>query len=372
MLSQVNKIFPESGLYRDDGAGVVRMTGPQITKLVKKLHKIFNEEGLKITVEANLKVIDYLDFEMNLDTGTVKPWRKPNSTPKYINVSSCHPQSNIKSLPGMVQARLSSLSSSSKQFEEVVDPYNEALETAGYKDIKLKYQEPKQSKRKRSRVVTWFNPPFSTCVSTNITKIFNNLINKHFQKGTLLGNLFNKNNCKLSYSTMPNLNQIISGHNKKLLRKSLPQQVVKSCSCSAKNKPNCPLDEKCLTMDIVYEAKVNAVNKEEKFYLGMSATTFKERHSNHKSDFKLSYRRGATKLAGYIWKLKDEGITDYSVAFKIKEPAPSYTTTAGKCRLCLTEKLLIMQCDKNKYLNQNTEILAKCRHKNKYMLSNLK
>ena len=122
----------------------------------------------------------------------------------------------------------------------------------------------------------------------------------------------------------------------------------------------------------MYEAKVSAVNRNEKLYLGLTATTFKERHSNHKSDFKLSSRRYSTKLSGYIWELKEDGIKDYSISFKIKQPAPSYTNIAGKCRLCLTEKLLIMQSDPRIYLNQNTEILAKCRHKNKYMLSNLK
>ena len=371
LLSLVTKVFPDSGLYRDDGAGVVRLSGPQTTKLVKKLHKIFNDEGLKITVEANLKVVDYLDFAMNLETGTVKPWRKPNSRPKYINVSSCHPSSNIKSLPGMVQSRLSSLSSTAKEFEEVVDPYKEALEAAGYNNVKLEYQEPKQTKRRRARVVTWFNPPFSNTVSTNLTRTFNKLISIHFKKDTLLGKLFNKNNCKLSYSTMPNLNQIISGHNKKLLKKNKPEQSEKSCNCRG-GVETCPIEGKCLTKDIVYEAKVNAVNKEDKLYLGISATTFKERHGNHKSDFKLSSRRTATKLAVYIWQLKEEGILDYNISFKIKQHAPSYTTTARKCRLCLTEKLLIMQSDPKIYLNTNTEILAKCRHKNKFMLSSLK
>ena len=271
----------------------------------------------------------------------------------------------------MIQTRLSSLSSSAREFEDVVDPYNEALEAAGYSNVKLKYEEPKQSKRKRSRVVTWFNPPFSTTVSTNISKIFNNLVNKHFKKDSLLGRLFNKNNCKLSYSTMPNLNQIISGHNKKVLRNNKPQEIEKPCNCNGGVK-NCPIEGNCLKKDIVYEAKVNTENKEDKLYLGISATTFKERHRNHKSDFKLISRRTATKLSGYVWSLKDEGITDYSVSFKVKQPAPSYTTMAGKCRLCLTEKLLIMQADPKIYLNQNTEILAKCRHKNKYMLSNIK
>ena len=31
LLSLVNKVFPDSGLYRDDGVGVVRMSGPQST-----------------------------------------------------------------------------------------------------------------------------------------------------------------------------------------------------------------------------------------------------------------------------------------------------------------------------------------------------
>ena len=66
LLSLVNKVIPDSGLYRDDGAGVVRLTGPQTTKLIKKLHKIFNDEGLKITVEANLKVIDYQDPSISI------------------------------------------------------------------------------------------------------------------------------------------------------------------------------------------------------------------------------------------------------------------------------------------------------------------
>ena len=53
-----------------------------------------------------------------------------------------------------------------------------------------------------------------------------------------------------------------------------PQQIEKSCSCTAKNKPNCPLNEKCLTMNIVYEDHVIAANNSKKFYLGISATTF--------------------------------------------------------------------------------------------------
>ena len=74
LLSKVTKILPESGLYRDDGAGLTKATGPQVSRLEKKLHKAFKDEGLKITTEVNIKKIDFLDFEMCLNTGTLGPY----------------------------------------------------------------------------------------------------------------------------------------------------------------------------------------------------------------------------------------------------------------------------------------------------------
>ena len=101
----------------------------------------------------------------------------------------------------------------------------------------------------------------------------------------------------------------------------------------------------------------------------MYISTFKKRHSNHKSDFKISSRRKATKLSGYIWELKDKNVQP-TIKFQIKEHAKSYHPAAGRCLLCLTEKLRIMQVPPDIYLNQRTELLAKCRHRNKYLLSN--
>ena len=43
LLSKVNKILPDSGLYRDDGAGVTKATGSQVSRLEKKLHAAFKE-----------------------------------------------------------------------------------------------------------------------------------------------------------------------------------------------------------------------------------------------------------------------------------------------------------------------------------------
>ena len=123
---------------------------------------------------------------MCLNTGTVRPWRKPGSKICYINTSSAHPKANIRALPNMIQTRLSELSSSAKEFEEVVPPYKEELKAAGYKENNLEYKEKSGNKRNRKRKVMYFNPPFSPCVQTNITRMFNNLLEKHFKKGTLM------------------------------------------------------------------------------------------------------------------------------------------------------------------------------------------
>ena len=82
---------------------------------------------------------------------------------------------------------------------------------------------------------------------------------------------------------MPNLHQIISGHNKKLVKK--PEVEIRNpdenCNCQ-KGIQSCPMEGDCLEAGIVYEAEVNAERKQIKKYLGSTATTFKVRHGNHK------------------------------------------------------------------------------------------
>ena len=142
------------------------------------------------------------------------------------------------------------------------------------------------------------------------------------------------------------------------------------CNCQ-KGVGTCPVEGSCLNMNVIYEATVTAALTKERKYLGSTATTFKERHRNYKSDFKLSKRRTCTKLSGYVWQLKDKSI-EPNVKFRLKDKAPSYTPTAGRCLLCITEKLFIMQADPEVYLNDRSEMMAKCRHRNKYLLSNIK
>ena len=58
------------GLYRDDGLAVVRGFGPEIERLRKKVFKIFQTIGLKVTIEANAKSTKFLDILFYLQTNT--------------------------------------------------------------------------------------------------------------------------------------------------------------------------------------------------------------------------------------------------------------------------------------------------------------
>ena len=168
---------------------------------------------------------------------------------------------------------------------------------------------------------------------------------------------------------MPNLKQIISGQNKKILEKVNKNTDKKEENCKCRGGiGNCPIEGRCKEAELIYEAEVKATDKSDKRYLGCTGTTFKERHANHKSDFKNEHRRHATKLSGYVWNLKEEGV-QHEIKFKIVRKAKGYSPKTGMCNLCLNEKLMIMEADQNVYLNDRTEILNKCRHSNKYKLS---
>ena len=56
---------------------------------------------------------------------------------------------------------------------------------------------------------------------------------------------------------------------------------------TAGKKKACPLDNKSLTPNIIYETQITKnTNDEHTKYLGAAETSFKERYSNHTRDFK--------------------------------------------------------------------------------------
>ena len=129
-------------------------------------------------------------------------------------------------------------------------PYQTALQKSGYSGKLTFNEQQKQNgehkKRQRSRNITWFNPPFSENVSTNLGRKFFNLLDRCFPPGHKLHKLLNRNTVKLSYCCMPNVKQIITAHNRSILRKAEPRKPdEKTCNC--KVKLDCPLQGKnCL------------------------------------------------------------------------------------------------------------------------------
>ena len=115
----------------------------------------------------------------------------------------------------------------------------------------------------------------------------------------------------------------------------------------------------------------NNLGKEYKYYLGLAETTFKERYSNRKSSFKNENSKNSTQLSKYIWSSRENNKKP-SIKWKIVKIVYSKATSSF-CKLCLTEKLFILNTlgDDN-CLNKTTEFVNKYRHQNKLLLKNVK
>ena len=123
------------------------------------------------------------------------------------------------------------------------------------------------------------------------------LVTRPFPKDNPLHNIFNKNTLKVSYSCIGDIASVLSAHNKNIL---YPKKSEFGCNC--RSKTDCPLDNKCLTPKIVYQADVrDDTNDEKKCYLGVSETPFKERFRNHKKEFAHKNYRNSTESSKYIW-----------------------------------------------------------------------
>ena len=152
ILSKIKHEIPELNfaLYRDDGIASHLKVRPQvIDKMRKKLHKIFKELGLTITVQTTLTKADFLDVTLNILENTYQPYRKPNNIPLYINRYSNHPPHVIKNVPISVNKRLTTISSSESLFNSHILEYQDALKKSGFAHT-LKYKHPCLSGTQRS------------------------------------------------------------------------------------------------------------------------------------------------------------------------------------------------------------------------------
>ena len=165
LLYELSKLYEKKdiGLYRDDGLAVFKnKSGPESEKIKKSIQAIFRENELKITIQCNLKIVDYLDVTFNLTDSSYRPFNKTNNEINYIHKQSNHPPSIINQLLLPVARRLSKLSLNERILNYSIPTYQEALIKAGY-NHKLTYSKQDQKKdnsQQRKKQMIWFKPPY--------------------------------------------------------------------------------------------------------------------------------------------------------------------------------------------------------------------
>ena len=94
----------------------------------------------------------------------------------------------------------------------------------------------KNTKNRKKRIVC-FEPPYTPNISTNISRELFSLLGKHFSETHQLHKLFNRNNVKVSYSSLPNFKSVINGYNK-----NISNEQEKPSPCNCRDKTLCPLN----------------------------------------------------------------------------------------------------------------------------------
>ena len=367
LLNEVSQLTGKAntGLYRDDGLAAIRcLSARRFDRLRKDITELFKRENLSITIVANLEVTDFLDATFDLPNGKYYPYRKPNNDPLYINAHSNHPASIMKELPSMIGRRVSDLSCNEDEFNKAKGLYENALKSAGHEHL-LHYTEQKR-RRPRNRKVLWFNPPFSKSVKTDIGRMFLKMVRKHFTPQHHLYKVINIHTVKLSYSCMPNMKNIIKQSNARIMAEPVANRDGQ-CNCTKRD--TCPLDGSCLTPCLVYTASVTAENTEY-VYHGSTEGEFKPRYNGHETSFRLRNHAKETKLSEFIWSLKDKNIP-FSIKWSVAARAHPYRCGTRRCDVCITEKTIIARSKHPKLLNKRSEIVSKCRHRNKFRLCSL-
>ena len=130
--------------------------------------------------------------------------------------------------------RLFKTSSNQEIFNTGKVEYKDALKKLGC-NVDLKYTNNKSEKPKsQKRNIIQFKLTFGKSVSTNVAKIFLQLLTKHFPKSHKLHKIFSHNTAKVSCNCINNISNIIKGHNKKVTSKLRGQRP----KCNYRKKQN--------------------------------------------------------------------------------------------------------------------------------------
>ena len=158
LLSQLQKLNINIGLYRYDGLAISNTTPRDTENIKKEICRIFNHNGLRITIKANKQTIDFLDVTFNLKKTPTSP--SQSLTPHYktsttratthqppqityppASTKDCHPF-HLTKHPSTKQKK------------------KKALDECGYQ-YTLHYEPATTNNRKNRQWnnILWYNPP---------------------------------------------------------------------------------------------------------------------------------------------------------------------------------------------------------------------
>ena len=128
---------------------------------------------------------------------------------------------------------------------------------------------------------------------------------------------------------MPNVKSIINKHNKTVLDRPTNTNK-KACNCI--NKEKCPLQEKCLTNNIMYKATLasNQDTYQNKIYYGITETKFKQRYANHIKSFRHRKHQSETELSNELWRIKNNNYTP-NIVWGILREHQTYNSNTKRC-----------------------------------------
>ena len=129
------------------------------------------------------------------------------------------------------------------------------------------------------------------------------------------------------------------------------------------------MDGHCLASNIIYKGNVSdQTDNPARPYIGLTSVPFKDRLGVHRQGINHRSYAGSCELSKHVWTLKDAN-KNFSIDWEILERVRG-RLIGGECRLCVTEKLRIIEYpDQDLLLNSNSDI--KCLHQGKYKLSAL-
>ena len=133
------------------------------------------------------------------------------------------------------------------------------------------------------------------------------------------------------------------------------------------------MEGKCRSEDIIYKCVATAIGHRQRVYLGTAVGEFKQRFYHHKKSFRNGHYATETSLPKYIWEMKDKYDITRNLEWYIIKSVPGYSNISKRCMLCLHEKCEILNYpDQEELLNKRSELVSKCQHINKFLLSNYK